>query len=270
MRTEHLNETITGLKRQGRVITNIFPGCVEDGAELTGVESDRSVVCWAAERFRMRAFYATIDVDDLIGLMGEIPKGVVTEQLYRKEGENPQKDIAERAGFEKLATYIRISTTFKSNPYDIPEVGRRAILNEYYDPAFGEYAGPEDIEELFQLQKTIFDEKKEDVFTKEEWEDIIKNNNCMLYREDGEIVTYYVYRREGVKLYGNISYNRGPANYLYNIERRVFTKMWEDGVRESYAWYDMKNTKALIRRNDAAREAVTHQSFLYNDIWEKQ
>ena len=84
------------------------------------------------------------------------------------------------------------------------------------------------------------------------------------------IVTYYVFKKEGKKLYSNISLNLGPANFLYNIERRIFDECWEEGMRTNYWWVSMNNEPAMTRMNKDHMKSVQHASFLYNDIFVKR
>ena len=264
-----VNRKVFEYKKTGNIKTNIFPGCVPEDVELSVNDLENAFCFSVDERFRKRCFYAGCVDEDLKKVLSDVSEGTMLEELYKNEGENPNRELIESVGFEHYATFIRRTTTFVSNPYEVPEVGRRAILSEMYDPDFGEEAEEKDVEELFALHKSTFDVQIDDVFTIDEWKKIIDEKNCVLVREDGKIVCYYVYRIEGKKLYANVSLNRGPANYLYNIERRVFTDAWENGVRTISAWYDVKNKKALTRVNKAAEKTVKAESYLYNDIFIK-
>lgn len=60
-----------------------------------------------------------------------------------------------------------------------------------------EFANIDDIDELYNITYETFDSVCDDVFTKEQWKEVIERQNCMLYKENGEIVAYYVWREEG-------------------------------------------------------------------------
>ena len=109
----------------------------------------------------------------------------------------------------------------------------------------------------------------DDVFTLEQWDKIIERKECLLHRENGNIVTFYVWRLEGRKLYSNMVVNEGPANFSYNLERRIFEEMWSKGIRIFYAWYNIKNKKALKRGNEKTEELIKSKEIIYNDIYIK-
>ncbi len=60
-----------------------------------------------------------------------------------------------------------------------------------YEPTFGEYAEKKDAVELYNLTKKTFDVLCDDVFTLEQWDKIIERKECLLHRENGNIVTFY-------------------------------------------------------------------------------
>ena len=99
--------------------------------------------------------------------------------------------------------------------------------------------------------------------------EIIERKECLLYRENGNIVTFYVWRLEGRKLYSNLVLNEGAANFSYNLERRIFEEMWEKGIRIFYAWYNVKNKKALKRGNANTDKLIKSNEIIYNDIYIK-
>ena len=174
------------------------------------------------------------------------------------------------AGFSNYKTYVRTTVCYKKNGYEVPEKGRRKLLQELYDPTCGEYPTIDDVEELIEISKANFDELTDDVFTKEEWKHVIEKKSCLVYKEAGKIVAYYVWRLDGKQLYSNMTLNMGAANYLYNMERRIYDEMWEKGIRVYYAWVDMKNVKARVRFNEESKNVISSVSHMYNSIYRKE
>ncbi|MCM1232265.1 MAG: hypothetical protein NC489_19245 [Ruminococcus flavefaciens] len=204
----------------------------------------KSIVFIVPETNKNRVYYAVADLNDLVQLLSRIPDGAVLEYFYKNE--NDMNDLFERAGFAHYANYFRVTTVYKENPYG-NETGKRKLLNDLYDPECGEYPRIEDAEELEQLSRRMFDPLTDDVFSIDEWKEIIRKRECLIIKEDDRIITYYVWRVTGKKLYGNMALNLGPANYMYNLERRVFDHMWENGIRVSYAWFNEENNRVLAK-----------------------
>ena len=173
-------------------------------------------------------------------------------------------------GAENYAKYNRVTTTFSENPYLSKEKGRRALLQEMYNPNRREYPVVQDAEEIFDLCMDVFDPTIDEIFSVEDWRRTIENKECVIVRENGKIVTLYKWRIEGKKLYGNISVNLGAANLLYDLERSVFDEYWEKGIRTMYAWINCSNNKALKRGPGYEREIVKARNVLYDTIYKKQ
>lgn len=260
---------ITELKSDGKIISNMIPTAVSDDADIEMIETSKSLVFWVPERFRIRGFFASIDTDDLIEVMKQVPDGVVMETLYRDPDVNPMRETMNNAGFGLYSRFVRRTNNYISNPYDLSEPGRRRVLHEMYDSEFGTYAVYEDIDELMKLQSEQLNALTDGVFTHDEWKTIVDQKQCVLYRDEGGIEVYYVYRIEGKKLYHNTSVNLGPANFLYNLERRVFEKLWDEGIRTDYWWYNADNPRATSRWKKDVSSVVKSITYLFNDVFMK-
>lgn len=254
-------------KNYGRLTSNILLPNVRE-AEIEQVfENEKALVFTVNEPYRKRGYFAGADVQSLSDVLQKLPKDTVVEYLFRRE--NDMKKCFEIGGLKEYACYIRRTWVYTANPYEVPETGRRRLLQELYDPNFGEYAQMSDVDELYNLVKDIFDPVCDDIFTPEHWQEIINNKECLLYRENGEIITFYVWRYEGRKLYNNMTVNLGPANYLYNLERRVFDEKWQWGNRVYYAWVNMNNQRSLKRENHKIGDALKSVEVVYDGIYIK-
>ena len=242
---EEINQRVREIRNQYRMIyTNINWSNMDLNADVTVFNSEKGVAFLVPETNRTKVYYAAADKDEIIELLAKVPAGVVLEHFYKSE--NDMDGLFTRAGFSHYANYFRVTTVYDENPYG-KETGKKKILDELYDPECGEYPTEEDAEELEKLLQEKFDPLIDDVFSKDEWLQIIRKRECLVIKEKGKIVTCHVWRLTGKKLYGNISLNLGPANYMYNLERRVFDYMWQKGIRVNYAWFNEEIGRASCR-----------------------
>ncbi len=253
--------------------SNIYGKMFPDEMEVECHETEASIVIWFTERFRVRCLFATSNLIDLNKAMSCLEKGSICEFLFKQgDREDLYNLIFSSLGFSQYSFYTRITETWGDvSPKTIPEVGRRKILEELYDPAFGVYPTLDDTEELYKITRETFDINCDDTFTISEWREIINEKRCLIYKENGEIVCLYVWRLDGRALYSNMSINRGPANYMYNLERRIFDEYFEKGIRTFYWWVERKN-KAQKRRantNSQIPKLLKSSSYLYNAIYIK-
>lgn len=264
MKIEVINKRIAELKkRYGKLLTNIYK--TEDKEASAFYETEEGILYEVTEPEKIKVYYAVKDKLVFLELIQNANKGAVLEYIHRKGNDLPI--FLDTPKLKLYKTYIRITVSYKSNPFELPEEGRRALLPKMYDPTCGEYPDMSDIDELDKLMRENFDVLTDYIFTREQWEEIIKRKECLCYKENGVIYTFYIWRLEGKKLYINVALNMSTANYLYNLERRVFEEMWAKGIRTSYAWYHVKNYKALKRQNKKVNDVVLRKSELYNTIY---
>lgn len=224
--------------------------------------SSKGIAFLVSDTNKTNVYYAAADLNEIAELLEKVPSGVILEYFFKDE--NTMDELFQRAGFSHYAEYFRVTTVYNENPYG-RETGRRKLLAELYDSKCGEYPTEKDAEYLEKLMKETFDPLTDDVFSKSEWLERIRKKECLIIKENGKIVTCHVWRLTGKRLYINISLNLGPANYMYNLERRVFDRMWEDGVRIHYAWYNANNNRVL-----AKNQLVKSMGDLYDAIYLKK
>lgn len=266
MTIDEILEKIKKLKiKHGKLLSNIIFPINNLDKKFIVIDDEEGIVFVSQEENRKRAYFATKNSEILIELLRKLPKGTVLEYIYKDENDLNESFL--KAGMCKYSKYIRITTCYNNNPYLIKENGRRKILESMYDASFGECPSVDDAEELYRLTREIFDPICDDVFTLEEWRNIILSQEALVYKIDGEISACYVWRLEGKKLYSNLTFNKGTANILYNMERRVFEKMWENGIRIYYCWLNEKNIKALKRINENAKFCIKYINYIYNSVY---
>ncbi len=266
-KVEEINNKIREMKKNATretLLSNYMPDKMRDVNELKVWYNNNGLVMLKENAYTEEAFFVANEGEALIALLQMLPEKTMIECLYRER--NGLLPICERAGFQLHATFERTTITYEENPYLIPAKGKRKLLQEYYDPDCGEYATVEDIQQLDVLHKQAFDIYGDDVFSFEEWNQIIQNKECMVYKENGSILSYFVWKVEGKKLYSNVSYNASAANILYNMERRVFEKCWEQGIRTLYFWVKRENIRAMNRVDREPIEGAKIGLPLYNDI----
>ena len=131
----------------------------------------------------------------------------------------------------------------------VPEGGTARLLYDMYQPDCGVYAEEQDVLQIHELLLKNFDPKADHIFSREELLQMVKKKEIMVYKLGSKIESFFIYRREGKKLYCAFSYNNASADILYSLERRVKEiEYGENGIRMNYAWYNAENKKAL-RRN---------------------
>jgi len=275
MKIDDFRNKISMIRNNGKMITNYWPGAISKDIDLEFIENNNTLIVIVQEAYRKKAYFWTNNGTELSETLRLIPDGTVVEYIYKDE--NNIKNTLCEAGLTNYATYLRTTVTYKEYPHDVPCSKRIQLLRDLYDPSCAIRATRKDIKELFEININTFDKTCDEVFTLDDWEQIVEEKRCLIAKENNQIISYYVWKRDGKKLYSNISVNRGPANYLYCLERKVFDEAWEDGIRVFYHWVNLKNPrlKRLAKKSEIdAKEMVKVVSsekyeYLYNDIFVK-
>lgn len=269
MYLDEINEKTKKIRSKSRnYISNIVYGKLEKEKNYPVICHENAIAIIDEERYRINVLFMALDEENLKELLQEIPQDSYVEFFHKEENNEKEKTFMD-CGLSEYAKYLRETITYLQNPYSIKEEGRRAILQEMYDPDRGEYPQIEDAEEIYDMCMKVFDPTIDDVFSVDEWRDIIANKECIVAKEDGKIIAFYKWRIDGKKLYGNVSVNIGAANLLYDLERSVCEKYWNEGIRTIYSWVNCKNKKALNRGIHGIVKIIKAKSVLYQTIYKK-
>ncbi len=238
-------EEITKRKKKGvQALSNFFPNAAMDKMKFEIICGNSTVVFWGNDSMVARVYFYSCDKDELIQLLREVPPKSVLDYIC-KTGQVPRKEI-ESAGFHQVASYCKRQLML--NQMDkVPESKKEKMLFDMYNPDCGDYATIEDLIPLQKLILSIFDPKVDHLYSNDELREMIENKEIILYKTKDQISCFYVFKREGKRLYSAFSYNNATADILYSIERRERDNARKIGMKVMYAWFNEENYKALRR-----------------------
>lgn len=241
MKIKEIMEFITYLRKsKKKVVTNYYLTLQKSQEDFMTWKADNSIVFCAQENKVLRCYFASTDWEELNALLADVPEGAVMDYVVKGE----MDDFPwEKVGFEHYKTLVRHTTP------DLlavrPKTKREKFLEQFYQEDFGEFATAEDADELYDLLYEIFDYRVSRLPSKEELLEYIGKNWVLLYRENGEIISFIMYQMEGKKYYGYQIYNAGTADISYNLDcRAVQYAIKHYGAKSSYSWTEVDNPAA--------------------------
>lgn len=239
-------QEITKRRTPGEVsYSNFFPGESLD-AEYEMFCGEKTVVFWGEKEGVVRVYFHTSRLGELTEFLRKTPDETVIDYICR-EGDVPSEAI-EAGGYSQYAVYIKKQWKAEEDE-SIPTGGTARLLYDMYQPDCGVYAEKDDVIQIYELLLQNFDLKADHIFSVNELLEMTKKKEIMVYKIGKKIECFFIYRREGKKLYCAFSYNNATADILYNLERRVReVECKENGITVNYAWFNAENKKAL-RRN---------------------
>lgn len=235
---------------------NYYPGeSLDTVYEM--LQGEKTVVFWREENSVVRVYFHTSCLRELAGILADTPEHSVIDFVCR-EGEVPSEAI-EAGGFKKYAVFIKKQWAIKGIA-SVPQEGVAKLLYDAYQPDCGVYAGEEDVSQIHELLLQNFDPKADHIFSEEELSQMARDKEILVYKLGEKIESFFIYRREGKKLYCAFSYNNVSADILYSLERRVKEIEYKNGIAIHYAWFNAKNKKAL-RRNSGTDTGIRDYIF---------
>lgn len=247
MKIQEITQFIFSLRKtRKKMITNYYLTLADQDEDYQSWTAENSIVFCARENKVYRCYFATTDTGELNTLLEKVPDGAVMDYVTKQEtGQFPWVD----AGFSHYTTLRRC--TVPSLSQERPKTKRDLLLEEFYDEGIGDFATDEDAEELYDLLYEVFDYRVSRLPSKQQLLEMIAKNWVLLYRENGEIISFLMYQIEGKKYYGYQIYNKGTADITYNLQCKAMKyAVSHYQVKSSYAWVEIGNQGANDRVGD--------------------
>lgn len=252
MKIVEILEYATELKKEGKVFSNFYFNNLDNEIEVETEKNKGAIIFIILENEVKKLYFFANNNKALSELLILQSQGTIIN--FVQKGENVFSDLMKESNFNLYAKYIRKSLKIDKDE----KIDENNIFEQMYDENCGEYAILEDIPKLMELMRSKFDPKSDYFPTVIEWKEIIENQWAIMYKEDDEILSLFIYKIEGKKYYGCISINDATADILYNIEKRAYkTAIEKYGVNLKYAWFDEKNAKA-IRRTSLQDDGISN------------
>lgn len=245
MKIDDILRRCTEIKRERRpVYSNYYNKYTGRDVEFDVIEGEGTIVFGIQEEFIYRIYFCSNNLVALKDCLEKVPKNSVTDWVCKGEiGEIG--DIIEESKWKRYAEYIRNTVPVKKKMKKTRKKTRlELLLEEKYDPECAEPAEESDIPAIRKLMIDTFDPVNSEILTEEELRKLIQQKTVWIYKVEGKICTLYIYRIEGKKRYGAMTYNCLSADYLYNVTRKandISNKIHKPIAH--YGWIDVNNKK---------------------------
>ncbi len=266
MKIENILQICAQIKAEGiKVTTNYYNKYNNKEVEFDIIQGEGTIVFGVQEEYVYRIFFVSNNMKMLLSCLKEVKKNAVIDYVCRGDmGE--VAEIIENSGWRKCYEYERITT---KAPEVIKDKTRtRKLLERMYDPNCGELATEKDIPQIQELMWKVFDPIGSEIMTDAELREAINNETVWVYKSDEKICTLYIYRIEGRKRYGAITYNCLSANYLFNILQRA------NGISDKkdkpvihYYWIRVDNQRirhSMIEENSYCPDGMKNYIYVKN------
>lgn len=266
MKINDILNQCTEIKREKKpVFTNYYNKYTGKDVDFDVIQEEGSIVFGIQEEFVYRIYFCSNNLTTLKSCLEKVPENSVTDWVCKGDiGEIG--NIIEESNWKRYAEYVRNTVPVKKKMKKRKKTGLELLLEKRYDPDCAQPAEEDDIPALRKLMIETFDPINSEILTEEELRELIHQKSVWLYKVDGKICTLYIYRMEGKKRYGAMTYNCLSADYLYNVTRKandISNKIHKPIAH--YGWIDVNNRKikrTLEKTDSLCWDGVKNYIFL--------
>lgn len=222
------------------VYTNYYNQFDLNGDELFDVYTANGIVCFGIEDNGIyRIFFYCIDLSLLDSVLLLFPKAIL-EYIY--VGEKCDIDFTSLKNLRQIDSFKRYHTLLKDNEF------AKKLDDKFLEKYISDSSMPatiSDFEEIKTLLYKIFDPRVSHLPSDEELKSLLITKSVIICKINNEIKTFWIYKKEGKKVYSYQAYNSIQGIYMQSLWYSYFTFFANEQFREVYAWVSDKNFFSL-------------------------
>lgn len=256
-------------KERKTIYSNYYNKYNGSDIEFDVIEGRGTIVFGLPEEFIYRIYFFSNDLDALKECLAKVRKDAVADCVCKGDvGEIGE--VIEQSGWEKYGEYARTMLSV-ADAAKKKKTKMELLLEKMYNPDIARLAEEEDIPAIRKMMIDTFDPANSEILEEDELRRLIKEETVWLHKVGDEIATCYIFRIEGKKRYGALTYNRLSADYLYSVTRRAHEISNEKHKPEwHYGWINLENKKiirTLKATDDLKLDGV--KNFIYKKVGDK-
>ena len=242
-----LQKRISKIVRAGRPVTNFYGQKELENQKFQVVQTNQTIVFWYLDTVVCRVYFYSFNEPEIKELLKMAPQDAVLDILSRKPGEKVKWESV--TGFPVYAVYGRVGHSIVGAKEERERFSHNP-LDRFYREEYGRLAKKEQLAEIQKILRERFDRYADHLYSDEEMEELVVNNQVWIQCEDNQITTIFVYKIEGKKFYSNIAFNDSTDDVLYSIQKKVLLKAVEEyNITYYYGWIRINNRQALKKNH---------------------
>ena len=237
MKTRDLVRKLDAVRSQGESsYSNIYRSIASLPEQEWECRTSEKTVCISYfEGGAQRSWFLTSDLDDLVKMLREMPKGLVMDIISR--GSSYLSEPLARGGFHSIARMQRWANRDISVVLD----GASVMVKRYGGSHPGIAAHEDDAGEILAIYTQAFDSRVSHLPSLEKLRMAIRAGDVIIHKEDGRIRTILQRNVEPKRFYIHQVYNDGAKAWLHGLLLAELQKYYTQGGRYLYAWVQDTN-----------------------------
>lgn len=233
-----ITEYIGNLKKNGRVVSNVYSQTPIERAEEFAADSHAVVFAYNDNGIDRLYFYAH-HIEAMSALLSKLKRETYVMEFMTGNGTEDTAEF-ERMGFRRIADMLRMSVRDCSASIS----GSSAAV--YYNESIGEFPKEEAVDELNDLLRNTFDARISHLPDKKELTASVRNREITIHRsEDGAIDAMLQVVLLPKRFYINQIINLGDKSIIHAMLLNRLREFCAGGGRYAFAWVEKNNAASI-------------------------
>ncbi len=223
------------------LVSNYYNQYSVDSPIMFDYYKDDSSLCFGGyDNELYRLFFISADLDSLNRIIPLFPRNSIIEFIF--VGDNCPYDFSKISCINQIDSFKRYHT-FLSDDSFAKKLDHRFF--SMYLPDCTQLADSSDFVNLQCLLNTVFDKRVSHLPSNDELKELINKKCVIVCKQNGEIKTFWILKKEGKRIYSYEAYNSIQGIYMQSLWYKYFNEFKEQKYREVYAWVSDKNFFSL-------------------------
>lgn len=239
MLSEQIKEAIEKLKKNGRLVTNVY---------TANIINHSSVFLWNADAILLsyndhgvnRLYYYAHKLDNIEGLIESLSEDEYVLEFMTKNAED-SSEVLQQLGFQCLAQMMRMSVR------DVAvSVKNNNFASQYFDEAIGTFPGESLAQDINKVLWKVFDTRVSHLQDDDELKRSIEKREVLIHQnEEGSVDAVLQTIIQPQRFYINQVYNGADKSVIHSMMHQRLKEYIAAGGKYAYAWVDKNNIASV-------------------------
>ena len=239
MLSEQIKEAIEKLKKNGRLVTNVYTADIINQSSVFLCNADAIVLSYNDHGVN-RLYYYAHKLDSIEGLIESLSEDEYVLEFMTKNAED-SSEVLQQLGFQCLARMMRMSVR------DVAiSVKNNNFASHYFDEAVGTFPDESLAQDINKVLWKVFDTRVSHLQDDDELKRSIEKREVLIHQnEEGSVDAVLQTIIQPQRFYINQVYNGADKNVIHSMMHQRLKEYIAAGGKYAYAWVDKNNIASV-------------------------
>jgi len=238
MLSEQIKEAIEKLKKNGRLVTNVYTADIINQSSVFLCNADAILLSYNDHGVN-RLYYYAHKLDNIEGLIASLPEDEYVLEFMTKNAED-YSEVLQQLGFQCLAQMLRMSVR------DVAVSIKNKFASQHFDEAIGTFPDESLAQGINRVLWKVFDTRVSHLQDDDELKRSIEKREVLIHRnEEGSVDAVLQTIIQPQRFYINQVYNGTDKNIIHSMMHHRLKEYTDAGGKYAYAWVDKNNIASV-------------------------